>query len=66
MSLENMQCCKLSRNVGCTSVQPKKYLESKFQAKFKGLDGGLRCTRKLALLGYEELGGLSDSRPWDI
>jgi len=47
-------------------VQPKKYLESKFQAKFKGLDGGLRCTQKLALLGYEELGGLSDSRPWDI
>jgi hypothetical protein len=40
------------------STQPRKYLEDNFKMKFGS-------TRTLAVLDYEDLGGLSDPGTWD-
>ena len=48
-----------------TSMQPRKYSEGVFQAKFKGLEDGFRSTQEPAILDYEKLGCLSNPGSWD-
>jgi len=58
---------KISRPLGqehlAASAQLVKYSENMIHAKFQELLNGSEVLEDLRLLGYEELGGLSDPGP---
>jgi hypothetical protein len=47
------------------SMQSRKYSKDTFKMKFGRTEDTFRSTRKTAILGYKELGGLSDQGPRD-
>jgi hypothetical protein len=46
-------------------MQSRKYSKDTFKMKFGRTEDTFRSTRKTAILGYKELGGLSDQGPRD-